>query len=147
MKPTDLSNRFLGERQGTMVTGARAGAESDNTFMARAMKETLKAAGGSTSEKERWLLAMLAQLREESPETPGKTEARDANKSTHGREATKATANEATAIGGSIPTSKDRVPPDLSVGKPTAHNVGGEGHEDSAISRPFSRSANGVGKL
>ena len=32
------------------------------------MKETLEAAGGSVQEKEKWLLAMLAQLRAISPE-------------------------------------------------------------------------------
>ena len=92
--PTDLTGRFPsagrdaheegqdnqspeeGARQGTQTSGARENKESTettggrgSTMLENMMKTTLDNAGGSNEEKEQFLLAMLARLRAQSPES------------------------------------------------------------------------------
>lgn len=62
---------------------------SNGALMARAMRETLEAAGGSKKEKEMLFLAMMEKLHAESPGLPSDTEDGDTtgstrNKASHG---------------------------------------------------------------
>ena len=153
--PTDLTGRFPsagrdaheegqdnqspeeGARQGTQTAGAcenKGSTETTggrgSTMLENMMKTTLDNAGGSNEEKEQFLLAMLARLRAQSPESSagGTAEHTGTAANPHPPEEN---ADEATASGRGVAHSKDRVPPDITGGneKPPVQHTGGEGHE------------------